>query len=280
MCAAVAAALAAALLSLGGASLVLADQSQGKGVDNGNVNGNGNAYGHANGQADQAPAAAAPQTAPAEPKHAKRQSQPQGPKHKSRAKAPRQKTKAPKQKQATAKAAPKRGSAHSKITICHSTGSSTNPYVQITINTNGLHGHAKHHDGRDIIPAPAGGCPGSEAPSGQQPGGGEPQQQSPAPAERPASTPQSETGQQAVLAAREQHTSAPAEKARTMVLGERIAGSSPAAATAPTAAQRAVRLGDKGGSLPFTGTDAILVLFLGSVLLLGGITLQRVLARR
>jgi hypothetical protein len=270
------------LLSLGGASLVLADQLQGKGVDNGNVNGNGNAYGHANGQADQAPAAAAPQTAPAEPKHAKRQSQPQGPKHESKAKAPRQKAKAPKQKQATAKAAPKRGSAHSKITICHSTGSATNPYVQITINTNGLHGHAKHHDGRDIIPAPAGGCPGGATEGAQQPGGSEPQQQA---AAQPTA-PTSETAQQAVLAARVQHTSAPTEKARTMVLGESVEGSTPAAATAPAssvapaATQRAVRLDDRGGSLPFTGTDAILVLFLGSVLLLGGITLQRVLARR
>jgi hypothetical protein len=45
-----------------------------------------------------------------------------------------------------------------KITICHSTGSATNPYVEITISENGLHGHARHHDGDDIIPAPAGGC--------------------------------------------------------------------------------------------------------------------------
>jgi uncharacterized surface protein with fasciclin (FAS1) repeats len=44
-----------------------------------------------------------------------------------------------------------------KITICHATGSTKNPYVEITIDTNGLNGH-KHHSG-DIIPAPAGGCP-------------------------------------------------------------------------------------------------------------------------
>ncbi|HEY8638019.1 MAG TPA: hypothetical protein VIL64_02165, partial [Solirubrobacteraceae bacterium] len=46
-----------------------------------------------------------------------------------------------------------------KITICHATGSSTNPYVEITISRNGLNGHGKHAD--DIIPAPAGGCPTS-----------------------------------------------------------------------------------------------------------------------
>jgi hypothetical protein len=44
-----------------------------------------------------------------------------------------------------------------KITICHATGSAKNPYVLITISVNGLNGHDKH--ARDIIPAPAGGCP-------------------------------------------------------------------------------------------------------------------------
>jgi uncharacterized surface protein with fasciclin (FAS1) repeats len=44
-----------------------------------------------------------------------------------------------------------------KITICHHTGSTKNPYVEITIDTNGLNGHRQHPG--DIIPAPAGGCP-------------------------------------------------------------------------------------------------------------------------
>ncbi len=48
-------------------------------------------------------------------------------------------------------------SAGGKITICHHTGSAKNPYVEITISTNGLNGHDKHPG--DIIPAPAGGCP-------------------------------------------------------------------------------------------------------------------------
>lgn len=43
-----------------------------------------------------------------------------------------------------------------KITICHATGSATNPYQQITVPPNS--GHTKHPD--DIIPAPANGCPG------------------------------------------------------------------------------------------------------------------------
>jgi hypothetical protein len=44
-----------------------------------------------------------------------------------------------------------------KVTICHATGSSKNPYVMITVSVNGLNGHDKHSG--DIIPAPAGGCP-------------------------------------------------------------------------------------------------------------------------
>lgn len=42
-----------------------------------------------------------------------------------------------------------------KVTLCHATGSSTNPFVEITVNANGaIHGHAgsDHQDGRDIIP--------------------------------------------------------------------------------------------------------------------------------
>ncbi len=44
-----------------------------------------------------------------------------------------------------------------KVTICHATGSTKNPYVLITVSGNGLNGHGDHP--RDIIPAPQGGCP-------------------------------------------------------------------------------------------------------------------------
>jgi hypothetical protein len=40
-----------------------------------------------------------------------------------------------------------------KVTICHATGSQTNPYVQISPNANGvISGHVNHQDTRDIIP--------------------------------------------------------------------------------------------------------------------------------
>lgn len=49
-----------------------------------------------------------------------------------------------------------------KVSICHATGSETNPFVQISISENALNGNGGHasHEG-DIIPAPAAGCPGS-----------------------------------------------------------------------------------------------------------------------
>ena len=45
------------------------------------------------------------------------------------------------------------GSDKGKVTICHATGSSTNPYVQITPSKSGVyHGHIAHQHGEDIIP--------------------------------------------------------------------------------------------------------------------------------
>lgn len=59
-----------------------------------------------------------------------------------------------------ATSAPANAGPDDKISICHATGSDSNPYVEITISENGLNGHYAQgvHDG-DIVPAPAGGCP-------------------------------------------------------------------------------------------------------------------------
>jgi len=51
------------------------------------------------------------------------------------------------------------GTAESKVTICHRTGSG---YVQITVSRNAIPAHRKHGD---IIPAPEGGCPGAGTPT-------------------------------------------------------------------------------------------------------------------
>jgi hypothetical protein len=51
--------------------------------------------------------------------------------------------------------------AKESITLCHATGSASNPYETITVSANG-HAHQNHSD--DIVPAPAGGCPGPGGP--------------------------------------------------------------------------------------------------------------------
>src|SRR5579872_6494171 len=54
-----------------------------------------------------------------------------------------------------------------KITICHATGSATNPYVEITVDKHALkNGHTTAKG--DIIPAPAGGCPTTAPAEAQQ----------------------------------------------------------------------------------------------------------------
>ena len=59
--------------------------------------------------------------------------------------------------------APANAGPEDKISICHATGSDSNPYVKIWISENGLNGHNAQgvHDG-DIVPAPAGGCPAGD----------------------------------------------------------------------------------------------------------------------
>ena len=50
-----------------------------------------------------------------------------------------------------------------KMTICHATGSVTHPYVTITVSKSALTAHKAHQDRRDLIPAPANGCPPNQA---------------------------------------------------------------------------------------------------------------------
>lgn len=57
-----------------------------------------------------------------------------------------------------------------KVTVCHATGSSSNPYVMITVSANALNGLA--HAG-DFIPAP--GATDCSQPTPPPGGGGNPQ---------------------------------------------------------------------------------------------------------
>ncbi len=53
------------------------------------------------------------------------------------------------------------GGGRPKVTLCHATGSATNPYVTITIAAPAVRAHDRHQNDEDIIPAPAG-CPTAE----------------------------------------------------------------------------------------------------------------------
>lgn len=187
-----------------------------------------------------------------------------------------------------------------KITICHATRSQTNPYVEITISVNGLNGHGpaadpRHHAGswKDIIPAPAGGCPTTVTPEQQTETKTEqpttttttttttPEQTvanivAPAP-EVAATAPgnsESAPGQQAVLGARAQGTS-PAEDESAEAPGQSKVLGATASGTAPKAATAAVAEKNASGSLPFTGFELPFVLLIAAAALLGGFALRR-----
>jgi len=148
-----------------------------------------------------------------------------------------------------------------KTTICHATGSATNPYVTITISNNALPAHSRHQDGRDIIPAPAGGCP-----TGQQ------TEQTPAPTaaqQQTAATPPAGQVLGETVSGSSPSQSGPTSAPAGSVLGATTSGGSPSASASPAAtATRAA----SSSSLPFTGTDAIIVAILGlAALLLGDV---------
>jgi hypothetical protein len=113
------------------------------------------------------PAQPSPGKSAAAPGHQKQSGKPAKP---AKPAQPKKAKKSGKPAQAAQPPATTAKTAHQKVTLCHSTGSAKNPYVEITVSVNAVAAHRRHHDGRDIIPAPAGGCPGGPAaPSQQQP---------------------------------------------------------------------------------------------------------------
>src|SRR3954454_3610116 len=171
-----------------------------------------------------------------------------------------------------------------KTTICHATGSATNPFVTITISNNALPAHRRHQDGRDIIPAPQGGGPGTSSQTQHPPVGSEQQggqQNSAGPNETQSTTGATGQVQGQTLSGSTQTPTTSTGSGTTSpsgaVLGTSTSGSAPSASN--TAAATATRA-SSSSKLPFTGTDAIIVAILGLAALLVGVSVRRAATHR
>jgi hypothetical protein len=152
------------------------------------------------------------------------------------------------------------------VTICHATGSESNPYVLITVDEHALKAHTSHQDGQDIV-NPSGPCPGATIPAGVgnppsgvvSPGGELLGAGPPAEGQQPA---------EGVLGVSEQGGggSGGAPETENAVLGANQ-GSGPENAVQAT--------GDSGTSLPFTGLQLLMMAALGLVLGVVGFRLRR-----
>jgi hypothetical protein len=139
--------------------------------------------------------------------------------------------------------------------------------VTITISDRAVQAHARHQDGRDIIPAPAGGCPGAgststETPSAEELAAPVGEEVAAVTEERRSETRDDRKGESEVAGVVQ--TNAPATGGDTD--GE------PAAAVA--AVDETTDAADDG-TLPFTGLELLLVLMIGAALLLAGYALRR-----
>jgi cobalamin biosynthesis Mg chelatase CobN len=137
--------------------------------------------------------------------------------------------------------------------------------VQITISNRALKAHARHQDGRDIIPAPAGGCPGAAAPAEETAAAVGTAIKSATPGTPEASTKATERTETARKKG-ESHVAGVIQTNRTATAGRDAAG-----APAPVAA--AERSDEH--TLPFTGMDVLLVVLIAGGLLLTGFALRR-----
>ena len=160
------AALAAALAAFTGAAL--ANPTPQHPVGNGNGN-SANAPGHANAQPAHPahPAHPSHPAKPTHPAHPAHPTHPAAPAHPAKPSHPAKPAKPAHPNAPAAGSTSPGNSGNHKITICHHTGSATNPYVEITVDMHALkNGHTTAKG--DIIPAPAGGCPKASQTQGAQ----------------------------------------------------------------------------------------------------------------
>jgi hypothetical protein len=143
-----------------------------------------------------------------------------------------------------------------KTTICHHTGSETNPYVEITVANPAVENGHSHHG--DIVPAPSGGCEGS-SPVVQSVNAAV--NDAPSPASAPADGP-------VPLGA---STSGPSGDSTSTLTGGGGAVLGPGEPVAGEPADPNA----SGGSLPFTGLTLGTLLSIALLLLFGGWLIRR-----
>jgi hypothetical protein len=210
------------------------------------------------------------------------------------------------------------GGGHTPVTVCHREGNGS--YHVITFDDDALSAHLAHGDIYPVpeggcpqetapecpngdmngaeegcgSPATTEECPGGDM-NGAEPGCGStpgpgpnttgttpPGDQPaavvlPASGESPAATPPADSN--AVLGERISGGGTPSTPSGNKVAGVNAeGGNAPAAAAAPAAAQATVPAAE--GTLPFTGTDAMLIALIGCLLLLAGFGFQRLADRR
>jgi hypothetical protein len=293
---------AAALTALLAVTPAVADKGGVPNGGNGNGKGNGNAAQPATPASPGDPGNGAQPATPAEPaaKKAKgaKKSHPAKPAHPAKAARPAKQHPAKPAKPAKSKgsessapaAATPPANPHAKAgktTICHSTGSETNPFVTITISDNALKAHARHHGGRDIIPAPAGGCPAPAAaatePAAAQEvtGSGDATTsttETPAVTDTPVTTQLSEPIG-LVRGASGSATPVPAAIASAPQATDEASG--PATAAVSDTLPVAETTDSRGiAGLPFTGLDLAIVVLAGIAALLAGFALRRAVRQR
>jgi hypothetical protein len=159
------------------------------------------------------------------------------------------------------------------MTICHATGSETNPFVSITVAMPAVQAHDRHQNDEDIIGA-TGECPGGASVEGTKAVAGV-FAETFAPllaaiAGEPATTPAAAPGETAVN---------PADEVGRQGVKEAFQSEAPThmAAANPSGSQQD-RAGPSSGSLPVTGLAALLLALLGMTGLALGIRARRATA--
>jgi hypothetical protein len=155
---------------------------------------------------------------------------------------------------------------HGKVTLCHATGSETNPFVSITVALPALAAHTRHQHGEDLVGV-TGPCPGAGTAA-------QIAVEAAVPANDAAGTPAPGAG-----AAPAGGDPAAGARPTTAVAGvSDESANRPAAATSADPARSGER-GDDAGSLPFTGFALILIAVLGVASLLVGTHIRRTAGR-